>query len=155
MDEEVPVYLIVEEDRLNEAVRALVRIGLDRIDGYATPATLDALARAGGVLAQTEVIDLRALEARRVSGQARVLDVRGKAEYDLGHVPDAINIAHTRLLVRLEELPHDQPLVVYCLTGGRAAAAVSLLERNGYRAAAVNDLFARYRPLDKPVSVTT
>ena len=68
-----------------------MRIGLDRIDGYATPATLDALARAGGVLAQTEVIDLRALEARRVSGQARVLDVRGKAEYDLAHVPDDIN----------------------------------------------------------------
>ena len=154
VDEEAPVYLIVEEDRLNEAVRALVRIGLDRIDGYATPATLDALARAGGALAQTEVIDLRALEARRVSGQARVLDVRGKAEYDLGHVPDAINIAHTRLQVRLAELPNDQPLVVYCLTGGRAAAAVSLLERHGYRAAAVNDLFAHYRPIDKPVSAT-
>jgi hypothetical protein len=40
----MPVYLIVA-DRLDEAVLALVWIGVDRIDGYATPATLDALAR--------------------------------------------------------------------------------------------------------------
>ena len=106
------------------------------------------------MLAHTEVVDLRTLEARRVGGQARILDVRGKAEYDLGHVPDAINIAHTRLLVRLAELPMDQPLVVHCLVGGRAAAAVSLLERYGYQAATVNDLFVNYQPIDEPGKVT-
>jgi hydroxyacylglutathione hydrolase len=152
--EEVPVYLIVDEDRLDEAVQALVRIGLDRIEGYATPATLDAFALAGGTLARTEVIDFQGLEARRVSGQVRVVDVRSKAEYDLGHVPDAINIAHTRLPMRLAELPKDQPLLVHCLTGGRAAAAVSFLERSGYRAAAVNGLFTDYRPIDEAAKVS-
>ena len=154
VEDEMPVYLIVEEDRLHEAVLALVRIGLDRIDGYATPATLDALGRAHGRLAQTEVIDVQALEARRVSGQARILDVRGKAEYELSHVPGALNVAHTRLLVRLGELPKDQPLVVHCRTGGRAAAAVSLLERHGYQATTVDDLFAHYRPREEPASVS-
>ena len=153
VEEGMPVYLIVEEDRLHEAVLALLRIGLDRIDGYATPATLDAFARAGGTLTQTEVIDLRTLEARRVRGEARILDVRGKAEYDEGHVPNAVNIAHTRLLVRLAELPKGQPLVVHCLTGGRAAAAVSLLERYGYQATTVNDLFDNYRPIVQPDKV--
>jgi hydroxyacylglutathione hydrolase len=154
VEEETPVCLIVEENRLDEAVLALMRIGFDRIDGYATPATLDAYARAGGALAHTEVIDLRELEARRVTDQAWVLDVRGKTEYDEGHVPDAVNIAHTRLRVRLAELPKDQPLVVHCLTGGRAAAAVSLLERYGYHAATVNDLFANYHPIVQPDKVT-
>lgn len=154
LEEDAPVYLIVEEDRVGEAVLALVRIGLDRIDGYATPATLDAFARGGGTLAQTEVIDFRTLEARRLSGQAQVLDVRGKAEYDMGHVPGALNVAHTRLLERIAELRKDQPLVVHCLTGGRAAAAVSILERHGYRATAVNDLFAHYRRIGEPVNGT-
>jgi hydroxyacylglutathione hydrolase len=153
VEEGVPVYLIVEENRLDEAVLALIRIGIDRISGYATPGTLDALARAGGSLVETEVIDLDELEARRVSGEACILDVRGRAEFDLAHVPDAINIAHTRLLVRIADLPKDRPIVVHCLTGGRAAAAVSLLERHGYRAATVNDLFDRYRRSGRPETV--
>jgi len=152
--EEAAVYLIVDEDRRDEAVLALVRIGIDRIDGYATPATLDTLAQAVDALVQTEVIDFQGLEARRLSGQARVVDVRSKAEYDLGHVPEAINIPHTRLPVRLAELPKDQPFVVHCLTGGRAAAAVSFLERSGYRAAVVNGPFSDYRPIGEAAKAT-
>ena len=37
VEEGTPIYLIVEDARLDEAVRALVRVGFDRIEGYATP----------------------------------------------------------------------------------------------------------------------
>ena len=69
-------------------------------------------------------------------------------------LPDAINIAHTRLPMRLAELPKDQPLLVHCLTGGRAAAAVSFLERSGYRAAVVNGPFSDYRPIGEAAKAT-
>jgi hydroxyacylglutathione hydrolase len=144
VEDDQPVYLIVEEERLQEAVLALVRIGVDRIEGYVTPAALDAFRRAGGTLTRSEVVDFETLEDRRIRGTHRVLDVRSQAEFDLGHVPDAIHIAHTRLLVNLVDLPRDRPIVVHCRTGARAAAAVSLLERHGYRVATVSDLFANY-----------
>jgi hydroxyacylglutathione hydrolase len=143
--EQAPIYLIVEEDRLDEAVRALIRIGLDRVVGYVPPAALDEYARAGGALAPTETIDMRELEARRLAGAVRVLDVRSQSEYDALHVPDAIRIPHTQLLERLHELPTDRPLAVHCQTGSRSAAAVSLLERHGYRAVDVDDLISNYR----------
>ncbi len=89
VEEDTPIYLLVDEARLDEAVRALIRVGLDRIVGYVTPDTLAEFERGGGRLGRTETIDLAQMEARRTSGLARVLDVRGGAEFEAGHVPDA------------------------------------------------------------------
>jgi len=145
VDEDTPMVLIVEEDRLDEAVRDLIRIGLDDIQGYATPDTLAAYAEQGGELATTEVIDMKELERRRVAGEANVLDVRGKSEYDVRHVPGAQNVAHTRLYLRRDEVPKDKPVMVHCNSGGRSAAAASLLERYGYDVIDVDDLFGSYK----------
>lgn len=153
VEENTPVYLLVDEARLDEAIRALVRVGLDRIVGYVTPETLAEFSRNGGHLAQTETIDMAQMEAQRVAGHARVLDVRGAAEFEAGHVPGAINIPHTRVRVLLDTLPPGTPLLVHCNSGARSAAAVSMLERSGFQPIQVNDLFANYRQTDLNVGV--
>lgn len=58
-----------------------------------------------------------------------VLDVRTPSEYSAGHVPGAINIPHTELENRLDEIGQrrDIEIVVYCRTGRRAAMAEALL----------------------------
>jgi hydroxyacylglutathione hydrolase len=146
VEEGAAIYLVVDGERVDEAVRSLVRIGLDGIRGYLTPATLDEYAAGGGRLTQTETIDMVELERRRLGGGVTILDVRGSAEYAVHHVPGALNIAHTRLLVRLDEVPVDRPVIVHCNSGGRSAAAAALLERHGYRVADVDDLISSYRP---------
>jgi hydroxyacylglutathione hydrolase len=152
VEEGTPIYLLVDETRLDEAVRALIRVGLDRVAGYFTPGTLAEFARAGGSLRQTETIEMGDLETRRLGGGVQVLDVRGAAEYNAGHVPGALHIPHTRLGVQLGQLPAKTPLLVYCNSGARAAAAVSLLEREGFQAIDVNDPFANYRSTDQTVA---
>jgi hydroxyacylglutathione hydrolase len=139
------ICLVVAETRLNEAIRALIRVGLDRIVGYVTPETLATYRRQGGALRRTTTIDMATLEAERVGGLAHVLDVRGAAEFEAGHVPDALHVPHTRIGVNLDTLPTDKPLLVYCNSGARAAAAVAMLERLGVSAVDVNDDFANYR----------
>ena len=143
--EGTPIYLVVEDTRLDEAVRALIRVGLDRIVGYISPETLGTYRRQGGALLRTATVDMATLEAERVAGRAHVLDVRGLAEFELGHVPDALNVPHTRIGVNRDALPVDKPLLVYCNSGARAAAAVAMLERLGFTAIDVNDNFANYR----------
>jgi hydroxyacylglutathione hydrolase len=143
--EGTPIYLIVDDSRVDDAVRALIRIGLDDIRGYATPAALADAVRRGAALARTESIDMAELERRRVAGTVRILDVRGKTEFDGRHVPGALNIAHTRLFVRLVDVPNDLPVLVYCNSGGRSAHAAALLERHGYDVVNVADLAANYR----------
>ncbi len=137
----MPLYLIIDEADVGEAVRDLVRIGLDDIVGYAIPADLAAWAEAGGELAQIEVIDFAEVAARRTAGDS-VFDVRRLAEFNAGHVPGAQNIAHTRLWARRDEVPANETLLVHCKSGARASTAVALLARQGHTVALVNDAFA-------------
>jgi hydroxyacylglutathione hydrolase len=76
------IYLVVDDTRLDEAVRALIRVGLDRVVGYFTPETLADYGRQGGALRRTATIDMAGLEEQRVGGGAHVLDVRGAAEFE-------------------------------------------------------------------------
>jgi rhodanese-related sulfurtransferase len=64
-----------------------------------------------------------------------VLDVRTPEEFAAGHVPGAINIPHTELAARVAELEgsRDRDLVVYCRTGARAATALGVLEKSGFK----------------------
>lgn len=144
--ENVPIYLIIDEARVEEAVRDLVRIGLDDVVGYATPETLVAYAEKGGTLASIETIDFAEMEARRKAPGTAVLDVRRAAEFASRHVDGAQNIAHTRLAGRLDEVPTQPTLLVHCAAGARAAVAAALLARQGLDVVYVDDKFANYRP---------
>ncbi|MDH4037188.1 MAG: rhodanese-like domain-containing protein [Candidatus Krumholzibacteria bacterium] len=131
--EKMVMYLIVEEARLREAVVDLVHVGLDDIAGYATPEMFQEYARRGKVASVAE-IEAPAVE-QAVAGGAFLLDVRRAAELaEEGRIPGAHNIAHTRLLERIQEVPRGRPVIVYCSTGSRSAYAAGLLDRMGYRA---------------------
>ena len=142
--EGTPIYLVVDQSRLDEAVRALIRVGLDHVVGYFTPEILADYGRQGD-LRQTATIDMAQFEDQRALGRAHVLDVRSAAEFEAGHVPGALHVPHTRIPVNVDTLPTDKPLLVYCNSGARAAAAVSMLQRLGFTAIDVNDNFANYR----------
>jgi len=135
------IVLICREEEVEEAVRDLVRIGLDRVAGWTPPEELAGFEAAGGALASIEVIDFDEVGRRLPDPEVQVLDVRRATEFAEARIDGAANIAHTRLAGRLGELPRDRQLLVHCLSGARASAAVSLLEREGFEVAAVNDIF--------------
>lgn len=62
---------------------------------------------------------------------ATVLDVRGAGEFAAGHVKGAVNIAHTRLADRSDEVPAGEPIVVHCASGMRASMAAAYLASLG------------------------
>jgi hydroxyacylglutathione hydrolase len=124
-----PIVLIAEPASVEHAVRCLVRIGLDTIAGFATPASV-----AGMPLIPAPEIDVKTLKERIDAGGAAVLDVRRASEFAEGHIDGARNIAHTRLMARLEEVPKGKPILVHCQGGTRSAFATAMLERAGYDA---------------------
>ena len=135
--EGVDIYLIIEEEKVEEAVLDLIRIGLDDIKGYATPADLKAW---NGELKSIAVIKFDDLDELMKTGDYAVLDVRKKSEFDEGHHPEAMNIAHTRMIDRMfGELSDEKPIIVHCKSGNRASFASALLQRNGYEVKYVDD----------------
>lgn len=63
-----------------------------------------------------------------------ILDVRTAQEFDAGHVPGAINVPHTEIPDRIEEISayKDKEVVVYCGSGKRAAMAEADLLTAGF-----------------------
>jgi hydroxyacylglutathione hydrolase len=151
-DATTPILLVVEESRLEEAVRDLVRLGYDEIVAYATPDTLIRYFDRGGTSATIPEADFSEVARRKDEEGVAVLDVRFAAEFDAGHVPGAVSASYTRLpSYARERIPRDKTLLVHCVSGGRSAAAASYLAREGFDVMFVGDNFSRYQEMGEVV----
>jgi len=63
-----------------------------------------------------------------------ILDVREPSEYAICHLPHAHLIPLAQLPAALDQLPKDEPILVYCHHGVRAEKATLLLCQHGYDA---------------------
>ena len=63
-----------------------------------------------------------------------LLDVRDPDEFEEGHIPGAVNIPLNEIRSRLEELPRDHQIQVYCGVGQRAYYAMRILLQSGFNA---------------------
>ncbi len=61
-----------------------------------------------------------------------IIDVRTKSEFDSGHIPTAKHFPRSEILNRINELPKDKYLILYCYSGARSRAAVEILFKHGY-----------------------
>lgn len=63
---------------------------------------------------------------------AQLVDVRTLAEYKQGHLRGAINIPLQILSDNLSKLRKDKPVITYCASGMRSAAAKNVLINKGF-----------------------
>jgi len=69
----------------------------------------------------------------KIRSGAKVIDVRTSEEFQDGHYPSAINIPVGEIAGRLSEIGEKTlPVVLYCASGARSAAAARLLKTSGY-----------------------
>jgi hydroxyacylglutathione hydrolase len=129
-----PVILVSDTTLVHEyAVRQLIRIGYDELPGY-LDGGMDAWQSAGLPVAQASRLTMRELRERLERGEPLVvLDVRQAHEWRTGRLPQAILLEAGDLPRADLDLPHDGTLAVHCGHGERAATALSVLERRGYR----------------------
>ena len=65
-----------------------------------------------------------------------ILSVRSASQYELGHIPGAVNIPWREVAQtdNLATLPTDTQIVVYCFTGHTGSQVTALLSALGYNA---------------------
>ena len=131
-DREVHLLSAKADGRQAEgALRDLAMIGLDRVAGCFGAEALGAWTHAGRALASYPRIGAADLARRLESGQAAVLDVRSRAEWEAGHIPGVLNIPASEIVDRISELPRGRSIVVHCQGGTRSAIAAGLLDARG------------------------
>jgi rhodanese-related sulfurtransferase len=90
----------------------------------------DAVAHFARKLAyETDPSDVAA--ARAAGEPLTVIDVRSQVSWDQGHVPGALHIPGGEIAHRVDEIPRDAPIVVYCWgpgCNGSTKAALALAQ---------------------------
>jgi NADPH-dependent 2,4-dienoyl-CoA reductase/sulfur reductase-like enzyme/rhodanese-related sulfurtransferase len=78
--------------------------------------------------------DVETFEPADIPNDLFLLDVRTPSEIEAGMIPGATPIPVDELRDRLEELPHDKEIGVYCAVGRRGYIATRILRQRGFRA---------------------
>jgi hydroxyacylglutathione hydrolase len=128
-DQEVVFVGRDDEDALRAAHLA-GSVGITNLGGYL----------AGGMTSwreekrateRVERLDVGGLHDR--AGEVQVLDVRERAEWERGHIPDSILCPYHDVRGIPEGIDPGRPVAVICSSGQRSAVAASLLLRHGAR----------------------
>ena len=124
------ILLVTDEDKEEEAIIRLSRVGYDHAIGY-LKGGFNAWKNSG-----KEVDTVQRLSAdqfaKEYTTQPIIIDVRKKSEFESEHVINAKNIPLNELNARFFELPKDQPFIIHCAGGYRSMIAASILKSRGY-----------------------
>ena len=121
--------LLAAESELDDLTRKLMRIGLDNIYGY-IPST-SVWTDAGAKLEKANVISFDEAE-KLIKEDVQIVDVRGLAEYNSGHIANANHVFVGTLPQNLDKIKKDKRVLIHCQGGDRAAIAYSILMKNGF-----------------------
>jgi len=124
-----PIILIARERRVDALNRALIRIGIDNLEGYVSD--IDKLEASGLNLEILNQISVDELNAD--ISEYKIVDVRSYTEFDISHIPGAVNIHTGYLENNIDKISNEEKLVVYCTSGDRSAIGASFLVKLGRR----------------------
>jgi len=88
------------------------------------------------------------------AGAVTVLDVRPPDEFELGHLPGAVNIPLRALKARLAEIKPDREIVAYCRGEYCVLSfeAVALLRARGFKARRLEEGLPEWRAAGLPIN---
>jgi rhodanese-related sulfurtransferase/biotin operon repressor len=98
-------------------------------------------------LDELEPISREELARRLKDGAVKLLDVRPEDEFELGHLPGAINIPLGKLKSRLSKLPKRAEIIAYCRGPYCVLSfeAVAALRARGFKARRLEDGFPEWK----------
>ena len=140
-------------DRRIDIFAVAIRAGLTVFDlqelelAYAPPygSGKDAVNMAGFVASNILDGTMEVVHWNQLDGADYILDVRTTGEFKRGNVPSSVNIPVDELRNRLNELPQDTAINIYCTVGIRSYIACRILKQNGFIAKNISGGLITYR----------
>ena len=129
---EQPIVIIANPGRESESAVRLGRIGFDNVVGYLSEG-MQSLESQPDRTATTERWSAPLSAQLLSSGEPpQLIDVRTPRERDQKFIDGSLSMPLNHLSERMEELPRNRPLLLYCAGGYRSSIAASLLQQRGF-----------------------
>ena len=100
-----------------------------------------------------EPVSRKELLRRSKDGLVTVLDVRPREEYEVGHIPGALNVPLDEIKKQLARLPKEQEIIAYCRGEYCVLAfeAVAALRKKGFTARRLEEGYPEWKAAGLPV----
>ena len=132
LDRKHPIVIIADPGRESEAAIRLGRIGFDHVAGYLKDGLQSLKSRPELTITTERLSAPFAAELLSSPQPPQVIDVRAPREREQKYIAGSLGVPLNHLVEKLETLPKDRRLLVYCAGGYRSSIAASLLQRNGF-----------------------
>ena len=126
-----PILIVGKEDRINEVITRLSRVGFDNTLGY-LKGGFKAWEKEGKEMDTVRSVPTSQFETEHKTNHNPIFDVRKKGEWDSSHIKDAHHVCLSMLNEELAQFPKEDDFYVHCAGGYRSVIASSILKKRGY-----------------------
>jgi len=130
-DLKLPILLVVENGREEEAVKRLARVGYDFTIGY-LKGGMAAWIAAGKEVDSVKTVSAAELKEISPNADLQALDVRKPGEYDAEHLDFTLSRPLDFINDWTNEFDKQKPYYLHCAGGYRSMIASSILKARGY-----------------------
>ena len=123
------ILIVADENRLEEIITRLARVGYDNAIGY-LKGGFAAWKNAGKEYDVVESVDAGTLANMK---NVEIVDVRKASEFRSEHVKNAVNAPLDYINESMKLILGDLKKYVHCATGYRSLVFISILQARGYR----------------------
>ena len=125
-----PLLIIAPEEREEETITRLSRVGFDQTIGY-LDGGFNSWKKSGKEYDMITQVDAENLEKLAEEENLMVFDVRKENEFISGHMETAQNTPLDCLNDYLGHYPKNRPFYIHCAGGYRSVIAASILKKRG------------------------
>ncbi|OBW40911.1 putative polyketide biosynthesis zinc-dependent hydrolase BaeB [Chryseobacterium sp. MOF25P] len=131
-DVKQPILLVIDENKQEEALTRLSRVGFDTILGF-LDGGFEAWKENNKEIDTVHQISAKQFESEIKNKEVKIIDVRKESEYLSEHVNDAYNMPLAYINDWITELDSEKHFYLHCAGGYRSTMAASILQARGYR----------------------
>lgn len=128
-DVKQPLLIVADEDRIEEVITRLARVGYDNAMGY-LKGGFEAWKEEGREYDKVDSVNVDELAAMK---DVEVVDVRKASEYNSEHIKEAMNAPLDYVNESMKTIVGDDKKYVHCAGGYRSVIFISILQSRGYR----------------------
>ena len=126
-----PILIVAEEDRINEVITRLSRVGFDNTLGCLRGG-IKAWEKENREIDTVQSVPTSQFEIDYKTNNNPIFDVRKKGEWDTSHIKDAHHVCLSMLNEELAQFQKEKNFYVHCAGGYRSVIASSILKKRGY-----------------------
>ncbi len=132
VDVKQEILLVCENDKEEETITRLSRVGFDNVIGY-LQGGFDAWKASGKEVDQVNRINATQFEKDVKIGKDLIIDTRKESEYAAEHIEEATNKPLAYINEWIKDINPETHFYLHCAGGYRSMIAASILQARGYR----------------------